>query len=451
MLLDFIALSLYAAAAAAAGGGTGTTSGFRESSGTLSNTSKAHIDAQWGGHFTLGSSSRRYPVKRAALGHIELPTVTADCGGIDIFNGGMSFIEGQTIVDTLKSIGSGAKAYAFNLAIETISPQIASTIKWAQDLAQKVNLANIGSCEGAAALLGAVVPRNTKLHENTCKLMTAHTGMATDFVKSRNGCQKQKKPGPHDYRTATQNKVENELKAMGENVNIAWYVINQNEDWSHAVKETVMSVTGTVIIGGVNEKFRTFKPQALNDSFFKAFAEGGAAKVYTCDHDKCLVPKEEERIIHIHETHAHKVSQLLLSIEEKVYTDTELSNEEKHLVAETQVPILKIINIMSAHQRGKAPISINAYAEVIAHDLLTQHIRHMVSLVRQLGSDLKLQQINAEPLEHYIKQLGQIERKLEMRQKETNQKVNQILYIIEKAQVLEKELVANMRDLAGRG
>ena len=42
-------------------------------------------------------------------------------------------------------------------------------------------------------------------------------------------------------------------------------------------------------------------------------------------------------------------------------------------------------------------------------------------------------------------------KKTQQQQKETNHKVNQILQIIEKTQVLEKALFANMRDLAGRG
>lgn len=219
-----------------------------------------------------------------------------------------------------------------------------------------------------------------------------------------------------------------------------------------------MSITGTVITGGSSTKkgsdeFRILSPLALDDSFFNAFAEGGEAKMYKCGpkDTKCLAPTEEKRQILFQETHTNKVSELLLAIEDKIYSDTALDDEEKTLIVSTQVPILRIINIMSAYQRGKAPISIHAYAEIIAQDLLTQHIKQMISTIRQIASDFSHIQINAEPLKTYMKELSMIDRKLYMRQQETNHKVEQILQIIQKTQVLEKHLYGNMRALASGG
>lgn len=147
-------------------------------------------------------------------------------------------------------------------------------------------------------------------------------------------------------------------------------------------------------------------------------------------------------------THAAKVKELITSIENKIYTNTALDLEETSLVEQSRIPILKIINVMSTYHKGKAPISIQMYEDIIAHDLLTQHIKHMVSIVRQIASSVRSAQINEEPLKQYIEQLKVVEKKLQERDAEVHRKSDQILQLIQKIQLLEQSIYANMRVLA---
>lgn len=417
---------------------------------TIGNKNKAaYIQTQLAGHFTLGSASERNAVQRAQIAAIQLPSINADCGGIDIFNGGFSFINAEGMISMLKNIGSAAKGFAFHLALETVSPQIASGIKHLSKVAQDINALSMGSCEGAAALLGAVAPRHSKLHENTCKLMASHRGRSTDFVSSRTGCHER------GQERAQQNaNMERDLpNVMQEACNVAWYVINKNDIWKDRpdLKETLMSVTGTVITGD-NRTFTILPPLALNDDFFTAFAEGGTTEIYQCtERKRCLIVTKAHRHIPILETHFSQVEALLFGIEDKIYMDQPLSVEEKNLIAETQIPILKIINIMSASQRNQAPMNIHAYAKIIANDILTKHIKDLLSITRQLANDLEGVQINAEPLKTYMRQLDIVERKLAMRDEEIHRNVDRILHIIQKTQVLEKSIHASMRTLAPGG
>ena len=214
---------------------------------TLSNTTKSrYIASQNAHHIVLGSAFTRWPAKRAQVANIQPPYIKADCSGIDIFQGAMSFINGTEIIEMLKNIGSSAKGFAFHLALETVSPQIASGIKHLSKTIQDINALNIGSCESAAALIGAVVPRHTKLHENTCKLMAGNQGKLTDFVSGRKGCEE-----GSDTRKTINTSESNELKdVLQEACNVAWYVINKNSAWDHPekLKETLMSVTGTIVV-----------------------------------------------------------------------------------------------------------------------------------------------------------------------------------------------------------
>ena len=52
--------------------------------------------------------------------------------------------------------------YAFNLALESTTPEIANVMKYINTLSNTINNANINSCETAAGLVGTVWP---KTHE----------------------------------------------------------------------------------------------------------------------------------------------------------------------------------------------------------------------------------------------------------------------------------------------
>lgn len=416
------------------------------SSSVMSSTTKtSYVQSQKAHHIVLGSTSKRWPSQRIAMANIQLPSIKADCSGIDIFQGAMSFINAEELMSMLKNIASSAKSFAFYLALETVSPQIASGVKHLSKVIQDMNALNIGSCEAAAGLIGAVVPRHSKLHENTCKIMGGNSGRISDFVAGRKGCNE----GSRD-RTAISTSTTNDLKdVLQEACNVAWYVIKQNTEWKQPLRETLMSVTGTVIVEP-GKPFRILPPLALDDEFFSAFATGGEATVYTCSGEthKCLTVGTARRNFTMDTTHAAKIKELIASIENKIYTNTVLDAEETSLVEQSRIPILKIINVMSTYHKGKAPISIQMYEDIIAHDLLTQHIKHMVGIIRQIASSVRSAQINADPLKQYSEQLKVVENKLQQRDAEVHRKSDQILQLIQKIQLLEQSIYANMRVLA---
>ena len=419
------------------------------SSGVMSSTTKAsYVQSQKAHHVVLGNTAKRWPSQRIAMAGIQLPSIKSDCSGIDIFQGAMSFVNAEELIAMLKNIGSSAKGFAFYLALETVSPQIASGLKHLSKVMQDMNALNIGSCEAAAGLVGAVVPRHSKLHENTCKIMGGNSGRISDFVAGRKGCSE----GSTD-RASINNSTTNALKdVLQEACNVAWYVIKQNTAWNQQLQETLMSVTGTVITQP-GQPFKILPPLALKGEFFDAFATGGTAEVYTCSGDthKCLTVGTTRRNFTMDTTHAAKIKELIASIENKIYTNVALDAEETSLVEQSRIPILKIINVMSTYHKGKAPISIQMYEDIIAHDLLTQHIKHMVGIIRQIASSVRSTQINDEPLKQYAEQLKVVEQKLQERDTEIHRKSDQILQLIQKIQLLEQSIYANMRVLAPGG
>ena len=97
--------------------------------GTVSNvTGPTAFDGQASGHWTLGNLYMRAPVRSEQIATVNLPSFRAGCGGIDAFAGAFSFIDSDQLVAFARSVAQNAAGFAFELALETISPVIAETM-----------------------------------------------------------------------------------------------------------------------------------------------------------------------------------------------------------------------------------------------------------------------------------------------------------------------------------
>ena len=90
---------------------------FFDRAGASVNVSSGEIyQGQKAGYMTGGGITVRGRVINSKPLSVSLPGFDAGCGGIDIFNGGFTFINHEQLV------GSSAFGYAFLLGLETVSP-----------------------------------------------------------------------------------------------------------------------------------------------------------------------------------------------------------------------------------------------------------------------------------------------------------------------------------------
>ncbi len=121
----------------------------------VNTTGPTAFQGQASGHWTLGNLYLRAPVRSEQIASVSLPSFRAGCGGIDAFAGAFSFINSDQLVAFARAVAQNAVGFAFELALETISPVIAETMAKLRALAQWVNSQNLNSCETAQALVGA--------------------------------------------------------------------------------------------------------------------------------------------------------------------------------------------------------------------------------------------------------------------------------------------------------
>jgi conjugative transfer pilus assembly protein TraH len=429
---------------------------FFNKMGVASNvTPPALFKDQAAGYATGGGISFSGNVMDTKLGHIEMPNVRyGNCGDIDIYAGGLSFISGEKIVQTLKSVATSSAGYAFMLALETVSPQFANNVKQLQSWANTINSIGINSCETAASMVSAVWPRYKEATNAICRSTAANNGVLKDYIDARHGCSEL------SQFNAMMDKAEGENpNILKDEFNIAWKVMEGDSffsgEGSEQLKHLFMSITGTVVAkkqSGGKLKVDAFPSKVFDEQFMQRLMEGGSAPIYSCSDSgstkKCLNVSESAVDIGSELAIKSKLEKLLGRMQRKVTTDEKFNDEEVELLNKTRLPLLRILNVMSAYRQGAAPISLAEYADVVAIDMVCQYIRNVLDVIR-LNISRKMQlQFDASVLERYEESLNRVEARVLEYEHKTQKRMDQLLAIERKLNLLEKDIFSRMRATA---
>ncbi|ESH16362.1 conjugal transfer pilus assembly protein TraH, partial [Salmonella enterica subsp. enterica serovar Gaminara str. ATCC BAA-711] len=266
----------------------GDLNGFFGSLGYSGNVSQAQAwQGQAAGYFSGGSVYLRNPVKNVQLISMQLPSLNAGCGGIDAYLGAFSMISGEEIQRFVKQIMSNAAGYAFDLALQTMVPELKQAKDFLQKLASDVNSMNMSSCQAAQGIIGGLWPVTQVSQQKICQDIAGETNMFADWAASRQGCTI---GGQSDK--VTSRAGDKEKDQVLKNKNLIWDSLSKNGLLSgdRALKELVMSTVGSIIFNR-NGDVTILTPLVDNRDLIKVLMRGGTAKVYGCDEASlCLAP-----------------------------------------------------------------------------------------------------------------------------------------------------------------
>ena len=93
-----------------------------------------------------GSFIMRTPVKSANIVSFDPPRLDAGCGGVDLYLGSFSFINGPQLVALFRQVAANAVGLAFKAAIDAISPSLGKLLTEFQTLLQNMNNLAKNSC-----------------------------------------------------------------------------------------------------------------------------------------------------------------------------------------------------------------------------------------------------------------------------------------------------------------
>lgn len=352
---------------------------YYKSLGYADNVTAPHAyEGQEAGYYTGGSLYLRGQSRTISPVHLDIPSLKAGCGGIDMFMGAASFINSKQLVKFANDIMSNAGPYFFQLALETYLPQGNDVMTKLQYWEQQINNMSMNSCEVAQDTIGGLWPQHTGAQQQICRDLATHQTQFGDWAAARQGCGAD---GKGNQILADQPADVKQSQGISINVNIVWSAIlsrNFLED-DNALAEFLMSLSGTVIFDADGNP-TVYPSLAQKSDLVNALLYGGPAQTYVCDETtNCLKPTITTITISQDSGLTMQVAKMLTQIQQDLVQDTQpLSKEEKGFLNMTSIPVLKFIQISA---ESGSSININDYATLIAQDLISQYLSDCITSV----------------------------------------------------------------------
>lgn len=416
-------------------------------------TGPAAFEGQRAGYYTLGNVYARTPQRTLNPVSVQMPGYRAGCGGIDIYGGGFSYVNSAQLVAFMKSVANNAASFAFQVALETISPVIAEKVGELQSVAQRINQFAMNSCESGQLAVAAAWPRSDQASRVICEASASRRGLYPDWVAARHGC------GSEGERTNVLAGASADEKAsLPQNINIAWDALKKHPliSGDRELMQFLMTLSGTEILRAgadddAQQQYQFLPSKMLDPGVISAFLDGGTVDIYECDvepEDRCLNPTAGASVtIAAADGLRSRVSQMLADIMGKVRTRTALTAGEQQFLNVTSLPVYKMINVHAAYEGVFADQTIQAYAEIIAVDLLYGLFDAYGEMLSEAGSTATAGDRDA--VANWRNQLTKQREFLVEYQIENNARVEVVEQVIARTQAIERQLAGRLsKDLS---
>lgn len=145
-------------------------------------TSPGSFEDQTRGYVTAGGMSGRIDVHNDYLMSLTLPKVKAGCGGIDMFLGGMSFLDPDYLVEKLESILQAAPAVAFQYLLETLDEKMGNIISKMEAATNYLNSIQVNDCRLANRMVQ--IAKGDDNMSGIIEEMTGYKSVKEGYAKS---------------------------------------------------------------------------------------------------------------------------------------------------------------------------------------------------------------------------------------------------------------------------
>lgn len=372
------------------------------------------LKGQTGTTFVGGNLYMRAPQRTYNLFHFSPPGIKAGCGGIDLFAGSFSFMNAEQLTALLQNLANNAIGVAFELAIETISPQLAAALKWAQDQASKLNNLNLNSCQLATGIVTAAWP-----NQDIAQKVAARRGLDPQYNFSADSLKSwwnQLTNPPSQTRNETNAIIASDprTKETIGNVNVVWNALNRIGVSDSELRELMMSLTGTIII--TRNKSDDSKPDFRHvpppqKITFKTLVGDPASSVTSirimkCPDYECLNPGEGvTSAMSFAKYSRDRISSIVTKISNRMANT--LTADEYRFLQGTFVPIWKIASMPdSAYAEGLTDVM----SQIIAMDLAFSYFNEITKELHKALANSKSTDspTNKDQLEKFYRHLSEV-------------------------------------------
>lgn len=445
-----------------AGVGSAMSDFINDSGGAMNVTGPSSFNGQAAGYYTMGGVWARFPQKTTNLASLALPHARGGCGGIDLFTGSFSFINAGELVAMMKAIANNALGFAFQLAVEAISPQIAKTMNDMRSIAERLNNLNINSCETAQALVSPLFGKGESYDQQLCEMVGRVEGIFSDAAKAKHDC------GSGGQRAAAAAKTADPASPYkaGDTLNpynYTWEVLKGSDYFKtggvldEQYAEYVMTLVGTwirqppVSAGGVDSPGKLDvvpgEPDGGLIDYLLDGSAGGAAKYKKCDEPvKCLnLTNQTLPSLPATQSIKGRVSATLTLIETHLQTDAPFTATEKaqviNLVNGATLPVYKIMSVYSA-TGGLSGTNKETLTEIVAVDLLMQFVSKAIAEASKASGSFS--NANEGDLQKWRESLYRVKLSADAHREKNERKVQTVMDFIQNTQFLESSLASRL-------
>lgn len=378
-------------------------------------TGPTALRGQTGTVFAGGNLYMRMPQRNFQIASFAPPGIKAGCGGIDLFAGSFSFINAEQLTALLRNLANNAIGVAFQLAIESISPELAGLLKWAQDQASKINNMNLNSCQLAQGLVTAAWPDQAVAERFAARVgLDPAYNFASDSWKARWNIFN----NPPSQTAQESNTIANnnpKTKEVLSDVNVVWNALNRIGITDSELKELMMSLTGTVVIR--RNKSNDEKPDISyvappeKISFKQFIGDPNTAsttiKIMKCPDNDCLNPGQGTTTAASFAKYTQdRINGIITKVKNRQANS--LTADEYKFIQGTYIPVWKIATMGQGHAESLA----SAMSQLIAMDLAYTYFNEISKELQKAvmgskASDSSLVKEQLEKIEQRITDLRQ--------------------------------------------
>jgi len=340
-------------------------------------TGPNYYEGQTRGYLSGGRFITKFPRKAAPDLTFTPPSASGGCGGIKLYGGAFSFVNLDQFKEYAQAVIQNAGGLVFELALQNLSPQIASAWRFIQDIIQKMQKYLNDSCYAARHLTAPLKSVFEDLNETLYgKRVDAERETAEDESDAKNQVQQNEDDTPENRRK--------------QSVNVAWKALKTIAVPPPLSRHLIMSFTGTVILdyrNSFNQPNIAVKPATVT---FENLLEGwsaGDVKVYWCDEtDLCLNPEKIDA--HPFDGLQELVRTQLQSIVDKLEASQSLTDDEITFISFVQaIPIYRLIKEYSRFPGGAGQI-VDQVSDLLAGQLALAYIQRIRQVASAARADL---------------------------------------------------------------
>lgn len=139
-----------------------------------------------------------------------------------------------------------------------------------------------------------------------------------------------------------------------------------------------------------------------------------------------------------------RIKQALSGIQQKVISDTPLSEQEIDLLSKSRLPLYKIVNVLTAYKRGTSPVSLYEVADIVGTEMLTQYLREIIATMRLCAIQLEKAQMYDFDIKNFIDELDRVEQFVSRYEERNYQRLEAENQLILKIEALEQKIASQI-------